>query len=194
MELLDYKISYILGKETEINTKIYSRLNTKLSINGTAELKYIVIIKAILQLLATSILTFNLKLELYKKLLHLLRFFGLIFKIPEPTDTENPTLYWGGGDPGLNVAGLQSLVESTQEFTTQLAFNYTLTAQVYYFCYPADKGSLSSILDNNGFETLPGWTLRTESFVFAGLPNVTYNVYEFNNITTQVSFTNTFIL
>jgi hypothetical protein len=194
MELLDYKINYILSKESEINSKIYSRIDKQLGIEGTAVFKYAVTIRAILQLLTTSILTFNLKLELYKKLLHLLRFFGLIFKIPDLTESESPILYWGAGDPGLNVAGLQTLIQSQQEFTTQLAFSYTLTNQVYYFCYPADKGILSSILDNNGFETLPGWTLRTESFIFPGSANITYNVYEFNNITTQASFTNTFIL
>lgn len=192
--LLAYKISYILSKETEIFTKINSRLDTKLKISGKADLNYVFVIKAIMQLLTTDILEYNLKLELYKKLLHLLRFFGLMFRIPDPTVNENPILYWGVGDPGLSVAELQSLVTDQSEFTTQISFNYSPTVQVYYFCYPTSKGDLSSILDNNGFETLPGWTLRTESFVFAGLPNVTYNVYEFNNITTQVSFTNTFIL
>jgi len=193
--LLDYKISYILSKESVINNLIHSKLSKKLSIDGDAEISYIVIIKAIMQLLTADILTYNLKLELYKKLLHLLRFFDLIFRIPDPvTASTNPVLYWGAGDAGLNVAQLQGLTTDQSEFLTEIAFTYTLTEQVYYFCYPADKGDLSSILDNNQFETLPGWTKRTESFVFAGLSNVSYNVYEFNNITTQTSFTNTFKL
>jgi hypothetical protein len=192
--LLDYKINYILSKESEIYTKINPRLDKDLRVRGKADLSHVTMIEILIYLLSTSFLTYNIKLELYKKLVHLLRQFGLIFRIPEPSESTEPILYWGAGDPGLNVASLQGLTQDTSEFLTQIAFNYTLTEQVYYFCYPADKGALSSILDNSSFETLPGWTLRTESFVFAGLPNVTYNVYEFNNITTQVSFTNTFIL
>ena len=193
--LLDYKINYILSKESEIYTKINPRLDKDLMVRGEADLTHLTRVELLMYLLSTSFLTYNIKLELYKKLVHLLRYFGLIFRIPEPsTESTEPILYWGAGNPGLNVASLQGLIQDTDEFLTQIAFNYTLTEQVYYFCYPADKGTLSSILDNSSFETLPGWTLRTESFVFAGLPNVVYNVYEFNNITTQTSFTNTFIL
>ncbi len=197
MALLDTKIAYILTKESDINNAIYTRFYTKLQIDGEAVTRYMSVIKMILDLFKTDILGYNLKLELYKKLLHLLRSFGLIFRIPDLSTTDdNPILYWGAGDPGLNVANLQMLTTSQLEFTTQLSFTYTLTEQVYYFCYPQSigDGTLDSILDNNGFETLPGWTLRTESFVFAGVANITYNVYEFNNITTQTSFTNTFIL
>ena len=192
--LLDYKINYILSKETEILNAVYTRLITKLGIDGEAETRYTTTIEILLSLFKTSILGYNLKLELYKKLMHLLRYFGLVYRVPDLTDSDNPTLYWGAGAIGLSVAQLQSLTTSSLEFTTELPFTYTLTEQVYYFCYPASLGDLSSILDNNGFETLPGYTKRTESFVFAGLSNVTYNVYEFNNITTEVSFTNTFIL
>lgn len=87
--LLDYKISYILSKETNIFTKINTRLDSKLKLDGKADLNYVVLIKSILQLLSTSILTYNLRLELYKKLIHLLRFFGLFIN---PTDVANSNI------------------------------------------------------------------------------------------------------
>jgi len=81
--LLEDKITYILSKESTIKNKIYTRLINKLSIDGKATMSYIVVIEAVLQLLNTSILTYNLKLELYKKLMHLLIFFDLL---TDPTD------------------------------------------------------------------------------------------------------------
>ena len=197
MNLLDYKIAYILSKESEIFNKIYSRLITKLSIDGKADMKSITVIKAVMGLLGTSILTYNLKLELYKKLLHLLRILGLIFRIPDAMDAiqTNPVIYWGAGDAAMSVPDIQNnLIKDYTLFTTSIYFTYTLTEQVYYIAYPTSKGDLVSILDNNGYPTLGDWIKREESFNFSPLPNVAYNVYELSGITTQTSFTNTFIL
>ena len=48
--------------------------------------------------------------------------------------------------------------------------------------------------DTNGFETINGWTRKSMSFVFVGLENIPYYVYEFNNLTTVENFTNKFYL
>ena len=104
--LLDYKINYILSKETEILNAVYTRLITKLGIDGEAETRYTTTIEILLSLFKTSILEYNLKLALYKKLMHLLRYFGLIYRTPDLTDSDNPILYWGAGNVGLSLAQL----------------------------------------------------------------------------------------
>jgi len=195
MALLTYKTEYLISKKLEIYNKIYPRLHTKLKLDGEAEVSYILTIKCILELLETGIVPYNMSLELYKKLVHLLRFFGIMYKIPDPKDNSNPTLYWGVGAQNLNAGILQStLTQSKQIFSTNISFTYNATLQVYYFCYPQSLGVLTSIKDNNGFETISGWTRKSMSFVFVGLENIPYYVYEFNNLTSVENFTNRFYL
>ena len=68
---------------------------------------------------------------------------------------------------------------------------------MYYFAYPASYGQLVSILDANGFEIKNDFTIRTVTFTlngsyFVNPTNVTYYIYEFNNLTTQTNFNITF--
>jgi hypothetical protein len=73
-------------------------------------------------------------------------------------------------------------------------FSFSPTSQVYYFCYPASYGALSSIKDPNNFETISDWTLRTENITGLDGNAVSYNIWEFNNITTQTAYNYTFTL
>lgn len=192
--LLEDKIQQIVTNSPQIYYKVYSRLQTKLNIDGSATVTYITFIKCLIELLQISGITYNIKLELYKKLTHMLRMFDIYHQALSDNimDEDLTTIYWGVGAPGLNANQLQSTLISRREPTqSELALLFSPNVQVYYFCAPASLGTLISIKDNNGFETINGWTLRTLNFVVLG-QTILYNIYEFNNLTTQTEFTNTF--
>lgn len=107
----------------------------------------------------------------------------------------SPT-YYGVGAPGLSVAQVQALTKAVQAKADR-TYAFSPSSQVYYYAYPASFGLLTSILDANGFETIGDWTLSVVSFTnnppdYEGIAT-NYNVYEFNNLTTQTAFNNTFI-
>lgn len=88
----------------------------------------------------------------------------------------------GAGAAGLSAANVALLTKLTQVSTATV--NRTITAaggEVFFFAYPASYGALTSILDVNGFETLPDWTLRTENITALDTSTVSYRIYEFNN-------------
>jgi hypothetical protein len=99
--------------------------------------------------------------------------------------------YYGVGAQSLSFAAVQGLtkVVQTQQNT---ATTTSPSAQVYYFAYPQAYGSLSSILDPNGFETISGYTKRSGTMTMLDATVQNYYVYEFNTPTTQTSFTNTY--
>lgn len=88
----------------------------------------------------------------------------------------------GAGAAALAAAAVAALTKLTQASTATV--NRTITAgagEVFYFAYPASYGALTSILDVNGFETFPDWTLRTENITALDASSVSYRIYEFNN-------------
>lgn len=90
--------------------------------------------------------------------------------------------YYGVGAPSLSAASVAGLTK--QIITDQSSANRSFTpsvGNVYYFAYPASYGSLTSILDQNGFETIADWTLRTENITGLDASAVSYKIYEFNN-------------
>lgn len=103
--------------------------------------------------------------------------------------------YYGVGAVGLSVAQVQGLTKQIVA-TGNKTYTFSPSNQVYYCAYPASYGVLTSILDTNGFEVIGDFTLRVVSFT-NNSPNykggtVSYNVYEFNNLTTQTNFNITF--
>lgn len=99
--------------------------------------------------------------------------------------------YYGVGAQALTFAqvqGLTKVVQTKQNTTTTTS----PSSQVYYFAYPQSYGSLTSILDPNGFETLPGYTQRSGTMTMLDSTVQNYYVYEFNTPTTQTSFANTY--
>lgn len=102
--------------------------------------------------------------------------------------------YYGVDSPGLDISsdggGLTKVV---QDDTPVYAANFSPTAQVYYFAYPSAHPALSSILDDNGFETIADWTVTLVDVTNSFGHTEQYRQYEFNNLTTQTNFTNTFI-
>ena len=101
--------------------------------------------------------------------------------------------YYGVGAQGLTGAQIAGLTKSVIGSTSSVAFSSSPSSQVWYFAYPAAYPALTSILDNSGFETIADYTVSTTSITNTYGQATTYRVYEFNNPTTQTSFTNTFI-
>jgi hypothetical protein len=99
--------------------------------------------------------------------------------------------YYGVGAQALTGAQVQALTD-----LVQVKQNTTVTTsptnQVYYFAYPQAYGSLSSIKDQNGFNVTAGYTQRSASLTMMDSTSQPYYIYEFNNLTTQVNFGNTY--
>lgn len=90
--------------------------------------------------------------------------------------------YYGADAAAISAAAVAALTKSVIVSTATV--NLTITAaggEVFYFAYPASYGALTSILDVNGFNTLPDWTLRTENITGLDGKPVSYRIYEFNN-------------
>lgn len=100
--------------------------------------------------------------------------------------------YYGVGAPGLSGAAIGGVTKIIQ-LQANTSTITSPTSQVYYFAYPASYPNLTSILDQSGFETIADYTLRTVSIVGLDGTSQSYKVYEFNNLTTQVAFRNTYI-
>jgi hypothetical protein len=97
--------------------------------------------------------------------------------------------YVGAGAVGLSAANVALLTKLTIVSTATV--NQTIAAtggQVFFFAYPASYGALTSILDVNGFETFPDWTLRTENITGLDGNVVSYRIYEFENPVTAGSY------
>lgn len=90
--------------------------------------------------------------------------------------------YHGCGVPSLSAANVALLTKSVIASNGNLNRDFTsANGDVYYFAYPASYGALTSILDENGFETFADWTLRTENITGLDGNPVSYRIYEFNN-------------
>ena len=189
--MLDFKINYILNEEDNIFEKLLTKYDKNLSLYGKQDGTLGIYIKMLMYSLRLNFLGENTRLELYKKLLAMLRKNGLIYRIPEPDlPTASYPYYYGAEASSATPTEIQALSMDLSAKEDK-SYSFTLTAKVYYVAYPAYYGNLTSILDNNEFETLPGWLTRTEMFT-VGADEVSYLIYEFRHITTQVGFTNTF--
>jgi len=101
--------------------------------------------------------------------------------------------YYGVGDPDLTASAVAGLTKAVVASGTK-TYSFSPSSQVYYFAYPASYGTLSSIKDPNGFPITTDWTLRVENITGLDGNPVSYNIYEFNNLTTQTGFAITFTL
>jgi len=104
--------------------------------------------------------------------------------------------YYGSGAQGLTVTQIQALTKQVVATGTKI-YTYNPSTEVMYIAYPASYGTLSSILDPNQFEIIADWTLSVVDFTpnspdYEGV-TVSYNVYEYDNPTTQTDFDVTFI-
>lgn len=192
-ELLDFNINYILSKKDVITQTLSGMYDKNLDIYGKQDFRSGIYIALLISLLEVDYLGPNTRRALYIKLIETLRKSSVtaVYKIPNtpPPIAINRT-YHGVGIPALIPTAIQLLSSELSAKETK-SYNFTLDEEVYYFAYPASFGLLSSILDLNGFETINGWLYRVETFIEDAVP-VSYLVYEFKYITSQVNFVNTF--
>jgi len=100
--------------------------------------------------------------------------------------------YYGVGAQGLTGAQIRSTLTHLIKTQSNTVTTTSPSSQVFYLAYPDTSPILTSILDTNGFETISDYTLRTVSITGLDSTPQTYKVYEYNNPTTQINFTNTF--
>ena len=100
--------------------------------------------------------------------------------------------YYGVGAQGLTGAQIRSTLTLLVKTPSNTVTVTSPSSQVFYLAYPDTSPALTSILDTNGFETISDYTLRTVSITGLDSTSQTYKVYEYNNPTTQTSFTNTY--
>jgi hypothetical protein len=103
--------------------------------------------------------------------------------------------YFGADVPSLTAAQVAGLTKQVINSTASANRVYSFdVGDVFYFAYPASYGALTSILDENGFENLSNFTLRTENITGLDSTPVSYRIYEFNNVAGVSGTTNyTFI-
>lgn len=102
--------------------------------------------------------------------------------------------YSGAGLPGLSAASVAGLTKDVRVSTSSLNKTFTTSSgYVFYFAYPASYGALTSIKDENNFETIGDWTLRTENITGLDASAVSYRIYEFNNPVVALTTNYTFI-
>lgn len=88
--------------------------------------------------------------------------------------------YYGTGAPGLTAAAVAGLTKNVIASNANLTRSFTTSAgQVYYFAYPSSYGALTSILDQNNFETISSWNMRQENITGLNGTPVLYRIYEF---------------
>jgi hypothetical protein len=89
--------------------------------------------------------------------------------------------YYGCRAPGATPAQVAGLTKDIINSTATLVrnFNVLTNGDVFYFAYPASYGALTSILDQNGFETFASWTLTTANITGLDGNAVSYRIYEF---------------
>lgn len=102
--------------------------------------------------------------------------------------------YYGAAAPGRTPTQVAALTKSVIASTASLNRTFTSSnGDVYYYAYPASYGPLTSILDENGFETFSDWTLTTANITGLDLSAVSYRIYAFNNPVVAGSTNYTFI-
>jgi len=192
-DLLQFNIDYIISKEDSIVDRFTKLYDKNLDLYGKQDFKSGIYVAVLLHLIKIDFFGVNTRRAIYAKLVEAVRKNGVtdLYKIPNtPPPTAIYPYYYGSGDPGLLAADIQLLTEDMSPKTNK-SYEFTLVEQVYYVAYPTSYGVLQSILDLNGFETINGWTRTVKTFTI-DTELVSYYVYEFNHITSQVSFVNTF--
>ncbi len=193
--MLDYNIDTILKNAPLARMRIIDRYIKNLSLYGKQDPVLGVYLDMLLTTLSMVGLGDNFRLELYKKTTALLRD-NSILKLT-PATPRNPAgtglaFYYGSGPLNMTPEELQSLLSRDISFKENKSYKFSPTLERFIFAYPTVYNLLDSIEDQNGFNTLDGWGVRTADFTIDG-ELVSYYVMEFNHITTQLDFVNTFI-
>jgi len=191
--MLNSKIQYLLDNRDEYITKAVSMFEQTLEVYGQADFKSPVYLDMLFSGLSLDFLGHNLRLELYKRIIEMLRKLGINHRIPEPEvlGSNYSTIFYGSGDTGLVPGDIVNLTETKLNLEEEAILIFNPTMEVMYFAFPDTQHTLSKIIDSNGFNVSAGWILRTETLIVEGSP-VVYKVYESKNLTTLSNFDITF--
>lgn len=91
--------------------------------------------------------------------------------------------------PPANIVKSLTKLLKIKSNTTQ---KFTLDNSRFCIAYPKSYGDLTSILDQNNFETINLYNKTTVPIVGLNNVSVDYYVYTFKNLTTQTNFSNTY--
>ena len=94
-----------------------------------------------------------------------------------------PILYLVGS-VGLSTSDIYNNASKILSSSRGRTLEFTTSNQVPYYCIPHSLGALNSIRDQNGYEVISSWTLRSENITGLDGQAVLYRIYEFNNLTT----------
>ncbi len=191
--MLDYKISYLLDNRSSYSTTIIERLNNTLAIYGKADFTALMYIDMLYSLLATDFLGEVQKLELYKRLMEVLRKLGVNVRVPEfepISDSDYVTIFSGVGIPGLPDDDIDALKQSSVKITEDITIRYTTLDNVMYFAYPVAFPN-AIIVDENGFTVTNGWTYKSGTLSVDGVYKE-YKIYESKTISALTSYGITF--
>lgn len=95
--------------------------------------------------------------------------------------------YRGVGNQNLTASQIQTLTKSVVNKGNR-TYSFTGNNIVPYYAFPQSFGLLTSIIDQNNFNTILDWELRTENFILNDGTNEMYHVYEFSNLTNISNF------
>lgn len=193
--LLDYKIASIIEQQPGVKMKILDRYIKGLNLYGKQD----AVLGTYFDMLVTAIsvigLGDNFKLELYKKITSLFRDNSILIttsSAPAVPPGTGLAFYYGSGSYDITVEEIQTLLTRDISFKANKSYKFSPDIQVFIFAYPESYGMLDKILDQNQFDTTPGWDVTLEIFTIDGAP-VDYYVWKFRNVTKQLNFINSFI-
>ena len=102
--------------------------------------------------------------------------------------------YYGVGAKGLTPLQVSMLIKDFKRSTASFVTTVSPVNQVWYFAYPDSYPALKSIKDSSGFELIQDFKVTTGNDIINSLGhNITYRIYEFNNIVTVLSYKVTYI-
>lgn len=91
--------------------------------------------------------------------------------------------YCGPRTPGATAAQIAALTKLVIARTSPQTRSFTAAGgDVFYFAFPSSYPALTSILDQNGFETIGSWTVSTKTITGLDGNAVSYRSYEYNNV------------
>ena len=99
--------------------------------------------------------------------------------------------FFGVAAVGADEATIEAMTKGIY-LQQNRTITYSPVNQRMYYAYPASFGTLTRIVDQNGFNVTDGWESSIVNFSLADTTNESYRVYYNNSDTTQTNFQITF--
>lgn len=190
--MIEKKIQMLLDKKDEVMSNFITLVDNNIKVKGKADYTAIMYAEMLFGLLSLNIFGSNTRLELYKRLIHLLTVNNIMPRLVVPPPITNiSVLFYGVGQPGLTPTEIVNLTSKNILDINEETLSFSPNLEVMYYAFPSSLGSLTSIKDENNFETISSWLVRLENLSVNG-STIEYRVYESPNITQLTGYTLTF--